>query len=86
MGWRICIANGIANLRRSPRVNGEKDKQEQVSARKGKGRGNRSKKDGKKAIDKTIAENDSRRKLRIGSWNVCGFATDERKRIVRNET
>ena len=35
-GWRICIANGIANLRRSPRVNRGKDKQEQVSARKGR--------------------------------------------------
>ena len=77
VGWRICIANGIANLRRSPRVNRGKDRQEQVSARKGKGRGNRSKKDGKKTIDKRRAGNDSGRKLRIGSWNVCGFGTDE---------
>ena len=28
VGWRICIAYGIANLRRSPRVNGGKEKQE----------------------------------------------------------
>ena len=47
VGWRIGIANGTANLRRSPRVNGGKEKPEQISARKGKGRGNRSKKDGK---------------------------------------
>ena len=32
-------ANGTANLRRSQRLNGGKEKQEQVSARKGKGRG-----------------------------------------------
>ena len=33
VGWRIYIANGIANLRRSPRVKGGKDKQEQVPGR-----------------------------------------------------
>jgi len=81
VGWRICIANGIANLRRSLRVNGGNEKQEQVSARKRKEKGNRSEKDGKKTTDKNIARNESKRKLRIGSWNVCGFATDERKRI-----
>ena len=38
VGWRVCIANGIANLRRSPWINGGKEKKEQVSARKEKGR------------------------------------------------
>ena len=77
VGWRVCIANGVANLRRSLRVNGGNEKQEQVSAKKG----NRSEKEGKKTTDKNIARNESKGKLRIGSWNVCGFATDERKRI-----
>ena len=49
VGWRICIANGTANLRRSPRVNGGKEKQEQVSARKGKGRGQRTEANRQKA-------------------------------------
>ena len=40
VGWRVCIANGIANLRRSPRVNGGKEKQEQVCAGEGKERRN----------------------------------------------
>ena len=41
----------------------------------------REKRGGKKTIDKKREGNDSRRKLRIGSWNVCGFATDKHKRI-----
>ena len=103
VGWRICIANGTANLRRSPRVNGGKEKQEQVNAQKGKGRGhsgpkqtdkgqtgkgkenrpreNGSKNDEERTVDKRRVGNDSERKLRIGSWNVCGFATDERRSI-----
>ena len=103
VGWRICIANGTANLRRSPRVNGGKKKQEQVIARKGKGRGHSgpkqtdkgqtgkgkknqpresgSKTDGERKVDKRRVGHDSERKLRIGSWNVCGFATDEPRRI-----
>lgn len=39
VGWRVYIANGIGNLRRSPRVgwvNGKKEKQEQIRAWKGK--------------------------------------------------
>ena len=34
VGWRIFIANGIANLRRSPRVDGGKENQEQVEVKK----------------------------------------------------
>ena len=37
LGWRVCIANGLANLRRSPRVNGGKTRQETVSGPKGMG-------------------------------------------------
>ena len=38
-GWRVCIANAATNLRRSARVNGGKERQEQVSIRTGKARG-----------------------------------------------
>ena len=44
---------------------------------------------GGRTVDKRVAENSSERKWRIGSWNVCGFASDQRKkieivRLVRN--
>ena len=35
LGWRVCIANGLAELRRSPRANGAKVRQETVSGPKG---------------------------------------------------
>ena len=37
LGWRVCIANGIAKLRRSPRVNEDKGRQETASGSKGMG-------------------------------------------------
>lgn len=40
VGWRLCRANRTANLRQSPPVDEEKEKQKRLSARKGKGRGN----------------------------------------------
>ena len=40
-----------------------------------------SKDDGGRTVDQRGVESGSGRKLRIGSWNVCGFATDERKRM-----
>ena len=43
-------------------------------------RGSGSKNDGGRAVDKRGADNGLERKLRRGSWNVCGFATDKRKR------
>ena len=39
VGWRVCTANGLAKLRRSPRVNGSKVRQETVSGPKGIGGG-----------------------------------------------
>ena len=38
LGWRVCIATALAKLRRSPRVNGGKARQETVSGPKEKGR------------------------------------------------
>ena len=40
-----------------------------------------SKNDEGRTVDQRGVENGSERKLRIGSWNVCGFSTDERKRM-----
>ena len=37
LGWRVCIANGLAKLRRSPRANGGKARQETVNGPKGMG-------------------------------------------------
>ena len=34
LGWRVCIAHGIAKLRRSPRVNEGKARQEKASGSK----------------------------------------------------
>ena len=34
-GWRVCVANGLAKLRCSPRVNGGKARQGTVSVPKG---------------------------------------------------
>ena len=103
LGWRVCIANGIANLRRSPRVNGGKGRMETVSSpnvmgdknsglqqtnkdkagnrRKTQTRDNRSSNDGEGTIDKSRVDRETKKKMRIGSWNVCGFATDQRKRL-----
>ena len=103
LGWRVCIANGLANLRRSPRVNGGKGRMETVSSpnvmgdkssglqqtnkdkagnrRKTQTRDNRSSNDGEGTIDKSRVDRDTKKKMRIGSWNVCGFATDQRKRL-----
>ena len=36
-GWRVCITNELAKLRRSPRVNGGKARQETVSGPNGMG-------------------------------------------------
>ena len=103
LGWRVCIANGLANLRRSPRVNGGKGRMETVSSpnvmgdkssslqqtnkdkagnrRKTQTRDNRSSNDGEGTTDKSRVDRDTKKKMRIGSWNVCGFATDQRKRL-----
>ena len=35
LGWRVCTANGITNLRRSPRAKGGKGRQETVCSPKG---------------------------------------------------
>ena len=37
LGWRVCIANGIAKLSRSPLVNGDKGRQEIVKGPKDMG-------------------------------------------------
>ena len=37
LGWRVCIANAVAELRRSPRVNGDKVGQEIVNGPKDMG-------------------------------------------------
>lgn len=81
VGWRVYIANGIGNLRRSPRVgwvNGKKEKQEQIRAWKGKGSEIRKKtKQGGREEKKTEREKKTkgkRRMIREGSrdrtWNV----------------
>ena len=33
------------------------------------------------STDKSSVDSQSNKKLRIGSWNVCGFAAEERKRL-----
>ena len=42
------------------------------------GKESRRKSDGKKTGDNRRADHDSERKWLIGSWNVCGSATDNR--------
>ena len=37
LGWRVCIANGIAELKRTPRVNGDKGRQDIVDGPKDMG-------------------------------------------------
>ena len=44
-------------------------------------RENRSSKDGEGTIDKSRVDSQAKKKLIIGSWNVCGFAAEERKRL-----
>ena len=104
LGWRVCIANGIAKLRRSSRVNEGKGRQETASGPKGMGEKHRgveqedknrngngknaqrrddrnTRSDNGEGTGKTRADSETKKRLRIGSWNVCGFATEERKRI-----
>ena len=40
LGWRVCVANGIAELRRSPKVNGDKGRQEIANGPKDMGENN----------------------------------------------
>ena len=40
LGSRVCISNGIAELRRSPRVNGDKGRQKKVNGPKDMGGNN----------------------------------------------
>ena len=43
-------------------------------------RENRSSKDIEGTIDESRVHSLAKKKLRIGLWNVCGFATEERRR------
>ena len=109
LGWRVCIANGIAKLRCSPRVNEGKGRQKTSSGPKGM----REKHRGAEQADKTrngngkkaqMKENintrsyngagttnmkrvdsETKKRLRVGSWNVCGFAMEERRRMESAE-
>ena len=49
LGWRVCTANGLAKLRRSPRVNEGKGRRETASGSKGMGEKRR----GAEQADKT---------------------------------
>ena len=104
LGWRVCIANGIAKLRRSPRAHEGKMRQETVRGPKGMGekhrgaeradktrdgsekkaqrRENRNTRsdNGEGTDDRNRVENQPKKKLRIGSRNVCVFAAKNRKR------
>ena len=53
--WRLCIADGIAKLRRSPGVNEGKGRQETVSGSKRKGK----KYSGAQQADKTRIETET---------------------------
>ena len=105
LGWRVCIANGIAKLRRNPRLNEGKGREETVSESKEMGdkhRGagqtdktrngnvknahrrddlNTRSDNGEGTTGKTRADSETKNRLIVGSWNVCGFATEERKGI-----
>ena len=56
LGWRVCITNGIAELRRSPKVNGDKGSQEIANGPKDMGENN----GGVEQTDKDKARNRSR--------------------------
>ena len=43
--------------------------------------GNTRSDNGEGSTGKTRADSETKKRLRIGSWNVCGFATEERKMI-----
>ena len=71
--------NGEIRTNKCPEGKGEGNrpnrKREEIKQRKIEEKGQREKNRQKESGE------DSRRMLRIGSWNVCGFATDDRKRI-----
>ena len=93
LGWRVCIANRIQEVRRSPRLAENKGGQEARKGQKGKqakvgegGGSDRIRQKGRQMRDRRNPERNGKvesrsKKIRIGSWNVCGFATDERKRL-----
>ena len=58
LGRRACIANGLVKLRRSPRVNGSKVRQETVSGPKGIGGGT----SGVEQTDEDKTENGKRKR------------------------
>ena len=49
-------------------------------SRKREARNTRSDK-GEGPIDKTRADVETKKRLKLRSWNLCGFATEERQRI-----
>ncbi|CAB1110306.1 unnamed protein product [Ectocarpus sp. CCAP 1310/34] len=80
-GWRVCIANMIETekvrrqeARATEAKKGPSRAVEQASQKKSEKK--RKANDGVRKIS-----NREKRKLRVGSWNVCGFARSERKRL-----
>ena len=59
----------------------DKDKTGNGNGKKGTRRENRSSNDGERTTDKRRVDNESKKKLKIGSWSVRGFATQDRKRL-----
>ena len=59
----------------------DKDKTGNRIGKKGKRREGRSTNDGEGTTDKSRVDSATKKNIRTGSWNVCGFATEERKRL-----
>ena len=59
----------------------DKDQARNRSGKTVHSRENRNNKDGEGTIDKSGVDSQAKRKQILGSWNVCGFAAEERKRL-----
>ena len=59
----------------------DKHKTENGKGRKAKRRESKRSDDEEPTIGRSRLDSETKRKLRIGSCNVCGFATEERQRL-----
>ena len=58
-----------------------KDKTENVKGQRAGRRENRSSNEGERTIDKSRLDSETKKEAENRSWNVCEFATEERKRL-----